>query len=103
MKTASDTLTPCILELGGKDAAILREDANLDQAIPIIMRGTFQNTGQNCVGIERVLVHEKLHDEFVRRVKEKMAGDKLRVGCSLEEGEGKVDVGALTMSGQVGV
>jgi len=101
MKTASDSLTPCILELGGKDAAILREDANLDQAIPIIMRGTFQNTGQNCVGIERVLVHEKLYDEFVRRVKEKITGDKLRVGCSLEEGEGKVDVGALTMSGQV--
>ncbi|CAG8575336.1 2488_t:CDS:2 [Paraglomus brasilianum] len=100
MKTASDSLTPCILELGGKDAAILREDANLDQAIPIIMRGTFQNTGQNCVGIERVLVHEKLYDEFVRRVKEKITGDKLRVGCSLEEGEGKVDVGALTMSGQ---
>ena len=42
--------TPVVLELGGKDAAILCEDADLGQAVPIIMRGTYQNVGQNCVG-----------------------------------------------------
>src|SRR5947199_210209 len=62
MKTASYNLTPCILELGGKDCAIIRHDTNLNTIIPIIMRGTFQNSGQNCIGIERVLIHESLHD-----------------------------------------
>ncbi|RIA93917.1 Aldehyde/histidinol dehydrogenase [Glomus cerebriforme] len=97
MKAASDNLTPCILELGGKDCAIIRHDVNLSQALPIIMRGTFQNAGQNCVGLERILVHESLYDEFVDKAAEQIK--KMKVGSILND-DNVVDVGAMTMSGQ---
>lgn len=45
MKSASETLTPVTLELGGKDAAIVCADADIAQVIPIVMRGVFQNCG----------------------------------------------------------
>lgn len=98
MKAASDNLTPCILELGGKDCAIIRHDANVSHALPIIMRGAFQNAGQNCVGLERILVHESLYNEFVDRVTERIK--KMKVGSVLND-DNVVDVGAMTMSGQV--
>ena len=69
MKKASETLTPVLLELGGKDPAVICEDADLNQLIPVVMRGTFQNCGQNCVGLERVVVHQKIYDEFIQRVR----------------------------------
>ncbi|CAG8529675.1 16903_t:CDS:10 [Funneliformis mosseae] len=97
MKAASDNLTPCILELGGKDCAIIRHDANLSQALPITMRGTFQNAGQNCVGLERILIHESLYDGFVVMVTEQIK--KLKVGSILNDDD-IVDIGAMTMSGQ---
>ncbi|CAG8459724.1 11902_t:CDS:2 [Acaulospora colombiana] len=97
MQSASATLTPCILELGGKDCAIIRHDANLDQTIPIILRGVFQNSGQNCIGFERIIVHEKLHDELVKKVYDKIK--LMRVGCSLND-EDRADVGAITMGDQ---
>ncbi|CAG8552510.1 15678_t:CDS:2 [Gigaspora rosea] len=98
MSSSSPTLTPCILELGGKDCAILRQDANLKQAIPLLLRGVFQNAGQNCVGLERILVHESIYDEFVTIVEKRIK--ELRVGCVLDDEEG-VDVGALTTSDQL--
>ncbi|CAG8472407.1 4337_t:CDS:10 [Funneliformis caledonium] len=97
MKAASDNLTPCILELGGKDCAIIRHDANLSQALPITMRGTFQNAGQNCVGLERILIHESLYDGFVVMVAEQIK--RLKVGSILNDDD-VVDIGAMTMSGQ---
>lgn len=45
-----------MLELGGKDAAIIANDANLEQCIPIVLRGTFQNAGQNCI-----IKHFRIH------------------------------------------
>ena len=98
MKSASDNLTPCILELGGKDCAIIRHDANMSQAFPMIMRGTFQNSGQNCAGLERILIHESLYEKFVDKVTEQIK--KLKVGSALNDDD-DVDVGAMTMSGQV--
>ncbi|RNC31217.1 putative aldehyde dehydrogenase, partial [Trypanosoma cruzi] len=68
MRNAAATLTPVLLELGGKDPAVICDDADLEQVVPIIMRGTFQNCGQNCVGLERVIVHESIHDIVVKRL-----------------------------------
>ena len=68
MKSAAKTLTPVVLELGGKDAFIVCEDANLNQCVPMALRGAFQSCGQNCAGAERFYVHEKVYDEFVSRV-----------------------------------
>ncbi|EPY18675.1 aldehyde dehydrogenase (NAD+) [Strigomonas culicis] len=92
MRNASATLTPVVLELGGKDPAIICDDADMHQVIPIVMRGNFQNCGQNCVGLERIVVHEKVHDqlvaEVVRQVKTLSQGAASQKVC---------DLGAMTM------
>ena len=53
------------LELGGKDPAYVREDADLQQAIETVVDGAFFNSGQSCCGIERAYVQEAIYDEFV--------------------------------------
>ncbi len=53
------------LELGGKDPAYVRADANLAYAIENLVDGSFFNSGQSCCGIERIYVHESLYDSFV--------------------------------------
>lgn len=53
------------LELGGKDPAYVRADANLDHAVETTIDGAFFNSGQSCCGIERIYVHEDIHDQFV--------------------------------------
>jgi len=53
------------LELGGKDPAYVRADADLDHAIENLVDGTFFNSGQSCCGIERIYVAESLYDQFV--------------------------------------
>lgn len=53
------------LELGGKDPAYVREDADLPHAIENLVDGAFFNSGQSCCGIERIYVHERLFDDFV--------------------------------------
>jgi acyl-CoA reductase-like NAD-dependent aldehyde dehydrogenase len=53
------------LELGGCDPAYVRHDANLAHAIENLVDGAFFNSGQSCCGIQRIYVHEKLHDDFV--------------------------------------
>lgn len=53
------------LELGGKDPAYVREDANLEDAIENLVDGAFFNSGQSCCGVERIYVHETLFDAFV--------------------------------------
>ncbi|WGL18008.1 aldehyde dehydrogenase family protein [Microbulbifer bruguierae] len=55
------------LELGGKDPAYVREDADLEYAVASIVDGAFFNSGQSCCGIERLYVHHTLFDEFVQR------------------------------------
>jgi acyl-CoA reductase-like NAD-dependent aldehyde dehydrogenase len=54
------------LELGGKDTAYIRQDAELSHAVDSTMAGAFFNSGQSCCGIERIYVHELVYDEFVR-------------------------------------
>lgn len=93
MKKASETLTPVVLELGGKDPAIILEDADLEQVIPIIMRGTYQNCGQNCVGLERIVVHASIHDKLVNILTEKVK--KLSQGPA--SAQPVKDLGAMTM------
>jgi acyl-CoA reductase-like NAD-dependent aldehyde dehydrogenase len=55
----------CGLELGGKDPAYVRADADLRHAVETVTDGAFFNSGQSCCGIERVYVHESLYDNFV--------------------------------------
>ena len=65
MRSAAGSFTSLGLELGGKDPAYVREDANIDHAIENLVDGAFFNSGQCCCGIERIYVHEKHYDRFV--------------------------------------
>jgi acyl-CoA reductase-like NAD-dependent aldehyde dehydrogenase len=56
------------LELGGKDPAYVRADADLDHAVENLVDGAFFNSGQSCCGIERIYVHADVHDRFVEGV-----------------------------------
>jgi acyl-CoA reductase-like NAD-dependent aldehyde dehydrogenase len=55
------------LELGGKDPAYVRADADLAHAVENLVDGAFFNSGQSCCGIERIYVHERLYDDFVEQ------------------------------------
>lgn len=68
MRRAADRLLPLTLECGGKNAAIVCEDANLSAAVEHIAMGAFSNAGQNCCAISKVLVHQSIHDEFLERL-----------------------------------
>jgi succinate-semialdehyde dehydrogenase / glutarate-semialdehyde dehydrogenase len=59
---------PAILELGGKDPVIITETADLDRAVKAVVRGAVTSTGQVCFSIERIYVHEKVHEAFVDRL-----------------------------------
>ncbi|MFP5109281.1 NADP-dependent glyceraldehyde-3-phosphate dehydrogenase [Neobacillus sp. C211] len=76
-------MIPLVLELGGKDPGIVREDADLHEAAKHIISGAFSYSGQRCTAIKRVLVHESVADEIVSILKEEI--EKLAVG-SPEEG-----------------
>ena len=64
-RAASDRFIGLGLELGGKDPAYVRADANFEHAVENIVDGAFFNSGQSCCGIERVYVHESLYDRFI--------------------------------------
>jgi acyl-CoA reductase-like NAD-dependent aldehyde dehydrogenase len=65
------------LELGGKDPAYVRSDADVKNAAESLVDGAFFNTGQSCCGIERIYVHESVYDEFLEVAKETTLGYKL--------------------------
>ena len=98
MATASETLTPVVLELGGKDPMIVCDDANLEHAIRQAMLGVYTACGQMCVGVERVYVHTSVYDRFVQEVVQRV--QRLRQGPPLA---GTVDIGAMTMPGQLAI
>ncbi len=62
------------LELGGKDPAYVRADANFEHAVENLVDGAFFNSGQSCCGIERIYVHESLFERFVERFVELTKG-----------------------------
>jgi acyl-CoA reductase-like NAD-dependent aldehyde dehydrogenase len=96
---SAKTLTPVILELGGKDPMIVCDDAVLDQAVAAAMAGTFITAGQMCLAAERVLVFDRVYDAFVDKAVQ--AVSQLRQGPPLD---GKVvDVGAMTMPHQLDI
>ena len=65
MATCAETLTPVLLECGGKDALIVAADADVDAAATAALWGGMANAGQTCIGIERVYAVDAVYDEFV--------------------------------------
>jgi acyl-CoA reductase-like NAD-dependent aldehyde dehydrogenase len=84
------------LEMGGKNAIIVLDDADLALATEAIAWSAFGTTGQRCTAASRVLVHAKVHDELARRVAERAA--KLRLGDGLDPA---TEVGPLVNRSQV--
>ncbi len=74
MRLAADTVKKVTLELGGKSANIILDDADLNLAIDGGLFGTFFHCGQVCESGTRILVHERIHDQFVERLA-KRVGD----------------------------
>ena len=70
-EAAARTLTPVVLELGGKDPMIVLEDADLDAAASAAVWGAFANSGQACASVERCYIDEKIAPDFTSRVVEK--------------------------------
>ncbi len=64
-RAAAGAFTTLGLELGGKDPAYVRADADFDYAIENLVEGAFYNSGQSCCGVERIYVHASIHDRFV--------------------------------------
>src|SRR3954464_15566046 len=65
MAACAETLTPVLLELGGKDAMIVDSDADIKAAASAALWGACANAGQTCIGVERVYVVDAVYDEFV--------------------------------------
>ena len=74
----AERLVPCVLELGGKDAMIVLDDADLEVATSAAVWGSMMNSGQTCISVERCLVHRSIYDKFVDVCVDKAR--KLRVG-----------------------
>ena len=96
-KDSADTLKRVSLELGGKNAQIVMDDADLDLALDGILWGAFGTTGQRCTATSRLILHEKIYDKFldmlVTRTKKLRLGDGLKpeseVGPLINEGQRK--------------
>jgi len=86
----ADTFKRVSLEMGGKNAMIVMDDARLDLAVEGAVWGAFATAGQRCTATSRIIVHKKVHKEFVDKLVERAAN--LKVGNGLDE---SVDVGPL--------
>lgn len=96
MAACAETLTPVILECGGKDVAIVDEDADLELAAQSIAWAACANAGQTCIGTERVYVHEKVYERVLHRLVE--------IGRDLTPGvEADSPYGPMTMPSQLEV
>ena len=92
MAACAQTLTPVLLECGGKDALIVAEDADVAAAAQAAAWGAMANAGQTCVGVERVYVVESVREEFLAALHRELEG--VRAGK---------DYGPMTMPSQLEV
>jgi succinate-semialdehyde dehydrogenase/glutarate-semialdehyde dehydrogenase len=86
------------MELGGKNPMIVRADADLGAAVTGAVQACFANAGQLCIGIERIYVHEGVHEEFLRRFAE--ASRAITIGATYDL---SVEMGSLTSAEQLAV
>jgi acyl-CoA reductase-like NAD-dependent aldehyde dehydrogenase len=96
MAAAADTLTPVLLELGGKDPMIVCADADLDRAARGAVWGAFQNSGQTCMSVERVYVERSVAEAFIDRVLVETSRIRQDDGST-----GGGDIGSMTFAPQL--
>ena len=90
---AARNVVPCVLELGGKSAAVVYPDANLDAVMDSVRWGIYFNAGQVCSALSRAVVHESVHDEIVERAA--ALAQSLSVGPGIERAEFGANMGAM--------
>ena len=95
-QVAARTFKPCSLEMGGKNAILILEDANLDLAVEGVLWGAFGTAGQRCTAASRVIVHKQVYQEFEKKLLQRVKA--LRVGNGLDE---NVDMGPQINQQQV--
>jgi acyl-CoA reductase-like NAD-dependent aldehyde dehydrogenase len=95
-QTAAAHFKPCSLEMGGKNAMIVMDDANVELAVEGALWGSFGTTGQRCTATSRILLHKKIAKPFTERLVER--AEKLRIGNGLEKG---IQVGPQVNAQQV--
>lgn len=96
MAHASRSLKKAVLELGGSDPAVVCDDADIENASSGVVWGAFNNCGQNCNSVERVIVDASVADPFIEAVVEKTK--RLRLGNGMDPG---TDVGPLASEAQL--
>ncbi|MGY2128576.1 aldehyde dehydrogenase family protein [Blastococcus sp. SYSU DS0617] len=96
MATCAETLTPVLMELGGKDAMIVDDDADVVAAADAAVWGAMSNGGQTCIGVERVYATDAVYDRFVAEVTAQVR--ELRPGSDDE-----ATYGPMTMPSQIDV
>jgi acyl-CoA reductase-like NAD-dependent aldehyde dehydrogenase len=94
-EVAARSLKRVSLELGGKNAQIVMEDADFDLALDGVLWGAFGTTGQRCTATSRLIIHEKVYDKFLSMLVDRTR--KLRLGDGLKD---STDVGPLINEGQ---
>ncbi len=87
---AGKQLKKCVLELGGNNAFIILEDANLDKAVATAVNARMQNAGQSCIAAKRFLVHENIAKDFVDKFK--VVFQNLKIGNPLDK---ETQIGSL--------
>lgn len=95
---AAHNVVPCVLELGGKSAAIVHDDADVDNFISNVRWGIYFNAGQVCSAMSRAIVHESIHDEVVERVVD--LAKTMSVGPGIDRGEQGLNMGAMVSQRQ---
>ena len=95
---AAANVKPAILELGGKSAAIVMPDADLDNVMESVRWGIYFNAGQVCSAMSRLIAHEDVHDEIVERCVALAEG--LSVGPGIERPEFGANMGSMVSDGQ---
>ena len=95
-KKAADKFIPIIMELGGSSPGIVFNDVNLDEAIPNIFWSRFRNTGQFCSNLKRLIVHESIFDEVIKKLAE--FASKRIIGNPMDE---KTEIGPLVAERQI--
>ena len=95
-RSLAGTGKPLTLELGGKAAHIVFEDAAIDQAVEGIIRGIFFNQGHVCCAGSRLLVQESIHDALIEKLRRRI--DRIRVGDPLDK---NTDMGAINSRAQL--
>jgi acyl-CoA reductase-like NAD-dependent aldehyde dehydrogenase len=93
---AVDSLTPVVLELGGKDPMIVLADADLENAARGAIWGAFANAGQCCASVERCYVHESIAPQFIERIVAET--EKLKQSSGLKD---TTDIGAMSSERQL--